>query len=176
MDWGVFPNGNAKMVILTAVDGEEVPSRTVEVADELAEQFEEELVVLHVMAQEVFEEYQDETTDAKPVTVFGTGITYGESRSVPEGTSYTIEDAESHAAGVARDVVERTLERPRNTTYKGRVGNPAQEIVDEATRDEVRYLVIGGRKRSRVGKAIFGSITQSILLTADLPVMTVMRE
>ena len=47
------------MTILAAIDGEEVPSETVEVAGELARQFDEELVVLHVMPQEAFDELKE---------------------------------------------------------------------------------------------------------------------
>ena len=98
------------MTILAAIDGEEVSSETVEVAGELARQFDEELVVLHVMLA------------------------------------------------------------------VGQVGEPTEEIIAEAERRGPRYLVIGGRRRTPVGKAVFGSTTQSILLNAELPVMTVMRE
>jgi nucleotide-binding universal stress UspA family protein len=51
-----------------------------------------------------------------------------------------------------------------------------EEILGEADRRSVEYLVIGGRKRTPVGKAVFGSKTQSILLTAACPVVTVMSE
>ena len=73
-------------------------------------------------------------------------------------------------------MVQGTLDDPEDTILKGRVGEPVEEILAEADRRGAQYLVIGGRKRSPTGKALFGSKTQSILLTADLPVVTVMSE
>jgi nucleotide-binding universal stress UspA family protein len=49
-------------------------------------------------------------------------------------------------------------------------------ILDYADQVDARYIVIGGRKRTPVGKALTGSTTQSILLDSDVPVVTVMNE
>jgi len=58
----------------------------------------------------------------------------------------------------------------------GRVGKSvAREVLDDVD-DEVRYLVVGGRKRSPVGKAVFGSTSQRILLEATVPVVSVRTE
>lgn len=51
---------------------------------------------------------------------------------------------------------------------------PANEVLEYARDCDAIYIVVGGRKRSPVGKALFGSVTQSILLNADCPVVTVM--
>lgn len=170
------------MSILVATDGEQVPSQAVKVGYELAQQFDEELVVLHVMPQDTFDQFRDETTDSNPVPL-AAGISYNSQSTNPNTstspnseTPYSIQDGEQNAASLARDVVQATLNEWRNIAFQGRVGEPVKEILDESNRIDARYLVIGGRKRTAVGKAVFGSITQSILLNADLPVMTVMRK
>lgn len=55
----------------------------------------------------------------------------------------------------------------------GRVGDVATEIVDYARERDAEFIVIGGRKRSPVGKALLGSVSQSVVLEAERPVVTV---
>lgn len=61
------------------------------------------------------------------------------------------------AAGVAVDVERRH-------------GDPAEEIIDYAESVDADTIVIPDRKRSPVGKAVFGSVTQDVILDADRPV------
>ena len=50
-------------------------------------------------------------------------------------------------------------------------GDPADVILDVAAEVGADLLVVGGRKRSPAGKALFGSVTQSVILNAERPVM-----
>ncbi|MGQ4556289.1 universal stress protein [Halobellus sp. GM3] len=167
------------MTILTAVDGETVPSRTVEEGAKLAAAFDVDHVVLHVMPRRVFEDFRESasTSSSRSVT---TPAAYGSKGDRPLGGGadgeYSVEDGERHATGIARDVVRGTLDDPEGVILKGRVGEPVEEVLAEADRRNASYLVVGGRKRSPTGKALFGSKTQSILLEADLPVVTVMAD
>lgn len=163
------------MAILTAVDGEAIPSGAVEQGAELAAQFGVDHIVVHVMSQDIFEEFRT-STGAASTSSLAAPASYGDTASQELSEEYTIEDGERHAAGVARDVVIKTLDDTAGTTLVGRVGDPVEEVLGEADRRSVEYLVIGGRKRTPVGKAVFGSKTQSILLTASCPVVTVMSE
>jgi nucleotide-binding universal stress UspA family protein len=61
-------------------------------------------------------------------------------------------------AGIAYEVTESS-------------GDPADAIVDAADDADADLIVVGGRKRSPAGKALFGSVTQSVILTAGRPVM-----
>lgn len=51
-----------------------------------------------------------------------------------------------------------------------RHGDPADAILDVADERQVDVIVLGGRKRSSVGKLLFGSVSQSVLSRADRPV------
>lgn len=47
---------------------------------------------------------------------------------------------------------------------------PAEGILEIADSEEINEIVMGGRKRSPAEKAILGSVTQSVILNADIPV------
>ncbi|MDV8022779.1 universal stress protein [Rhodococcus sp. IEGM 1330] len=52
--------------------------------------------------------------------------------------------------------------------------DPATAVLDEIdAHPEVTRLVIGIKKRSRVGKALLGSITQRLLMMSPVPVLSV---
>ncbi|WP_136688570.1 universal stress protein [Halorhabdus amylolytica] len=59
---------------------------------------------------------------------------------------------------------------------RGRVGDHATEIVDLSTEVDADRIVVGGRKRSPSGKAVFGSVAQDIMLEAHCPVTFVKGE
>lgn len=50
-------------------------------------------------------------------------------------------------------------------------GDPAETIVDVAQELDAATIVMAGRKRSPVGKVLFGSVTQAVLLDASVPVV-----
>jgi len=54
-----------------------------------------------------------------------------------------------------------------------RHGDPGDEIAEYAEEVDADTIVIPGRKRSPVGKAVFGSVTQDVILNADQPVTIV---
>ncbi|WP_459890957.1 universal stress protein [Halostagnicola bangensis] len=53
----------------------------------------------------------------------------------------------------------------------GTSGEPEREIRRVANDNDVDLISLGGRKRSPTGKAIFGSVTQEVILEADRPVV-----
>jgi nucleotide-binding universal stress UspA family protein len=50
---------------------------------------------------------------------------------------------------------------------------PAEDIIDFAEKNEVDEIIVGIAKKSRVGKLIFGSNAQYVILHASCPVVTV---
>ena len=49
----------------------------------------------------------------------------------------------------------------------------AETILTLAGQADASLLVIGARRRSPVGKALLGSVTQTLILEADMPVLVV---
>lgn len=50
---------------------------------------------------------------------------------------------------------------------------PAKTIIEVANEIDADRIIMAGRKRSPVGKVLFGSVTQSVLLDADVAVIVV---
>jgi nucleotide-binding universal stress UspA family protein len=145
------------MVIIAATNAQNVPDDVVELGAELAEKYDDELHVLHVHEEE--------------------------NKSLPlDSGAYTPDEPQERtnmadeATEVALKVANRTLGNDGSVTPIGRSGDVADAILEEANMADTRFLVIGGRKRSPAGKALFGSATQDILLSAEMPVVTVMDE
>jgi nucleotide-binding universal stress UspA family protein len=67
-----------------------------------------------------------------------------------------------------------TLEDSGLTVQSREVFHPVAEgVLDLADDLDVDLLVVGARRRSPVGKAVFGSVTQTLLLDATIPVVVV---
>jgi nucleotide-binding universal stress UspA family protein len=68
---------------------------------------------------------------------------------------------------------------PVETQYKviDRTGksdrDPAEAVLDEIKEHDVSRLVIGVKRRSPVGKALLGSVSQRLLLDSPVPVVAV---
>lgn len=54
-----------------------------------------------------------------------------------------------------------------------RSGDPDEEILRAAREADADQIVLGGRRRTPVGKAVFGSVLQDVIRNADRPVLTV---
>ncbi|SEO30221.1 Nucleotide-binding universal stress protein, UspA family [Halogranum amylolyticum] len=90
---------------------------------------------------------------------------------------YTIEQAE--------ESVTRKLERTASETFDGLdvdyhteavFGREVDSILDVADAHGCDHLFIAGRRRSPTGKALFGDLTQQVLLTFDGPVTVLLGD
>jgi len=147
------------MAILAAIGEERRSNQVVEVARDLAQAHDERLDVLHVVPSEEFEAHREAIAD------------------LPGFEDHSFTQEEASAARFAEEVTRETLGGATvDVSGVGRVGDPVEQTISVVEETDPRYLVIGGRRRSPAGKAVFGSKTQDILLRSPVPVMTVMQD
>lgn len=72
----------------------------------------------------------------------------------------------------ARNVLE---ERGVTIDLRREHDSPSKAIINVADELDVDQIVMSGRKRTSVGKVIFGSVTQGVLLNATVPVTVAMK-
>ena len=82
----------------------------------------------------------------------------------PDGASAT-------QVGAVKRAQESLAEAGIETTLEERSGEPAAAILHLAESTDADCICVGGRRRSPAGKAIFGSVSQSVILQADRPVL-----
>lgn len=151
------------MAVLTAVDVEQAPHRPITVGYDLAGAYDETLVVVYVMPEAEYDHRRHDrphpTTDSGQQT-------------------FTVDQARDTAAARAGDAVETALndDDRQSVETRGRVGTPPDEILMAAEEIDPRYIVVGGRRRSSVRQAIFGSVSQTIMRNAHQPVVTLIEE
>ncbi|TKR25341.1 universal stress protein [Natronomonas salsuginis] len=72
------------------------------------------------------------------------------------------------SAREARDILEASgIEVILDETS----GSPAEEIIDYAGEEDIDIICLAGRSRTPAGKAVFGSVSQSVMLDSDIPVL-----
>lgn len=72
--------------------------------------------------------------------------------------------------GAVRRAHERLEEAGVDADVLDDSGDPAERILKVAEERDVDAIVVGGRKRSAVGKAVFGSVALDVLRGTSLPV------
>lgn len=134
------------MAVLAAITESEYDEKVISEAIELAEAFGDELHVVNVRTYRSLDEAESAPTPYQ---------------SVKEAVT-----------AAAADAVGET-DVP--TVPVGLIGTPEEELLQYANSIDSRYIIIGDVKRSPIGKAIFGSRLQTVLLGANCPVLTVIQ-
>jgi len=138
--------------ILVAVDQNIRAEAPLRLALELAQTMGAELVVFHSISQDE----KDEREDLPP----------------PSGyVDVMIEETKRDLAALITDIVADG-EGPA-TRVVARSGEPAEEIRAVAAAENCDLIVIGLRRRSRVGKLLLGSHLQDVLMATERPVISV---
>lgn len=86
----------------------------------------------------------------------------------PDGSVAPNEVAMRHAT--IRSIADRLSDADVAHSIRGVVGPHGESIVSLATDIDADLVVVGGRKRSPTGKAVFGSTAQEVMLNAPCPV------
>lgn len=140
-------------IVVPVNDGKSLPF-VLDQGRELAEAFNDEVHAVHVLDKESY--YELDRTSSKE-----------------RHTPVMNEEIEETAAEIAKEAVGSSAS---DVTPVGRMGQPAEEVVQYAREQDARYIVLGSGNRSPVGKAVFGSVVQSVLLNADQPVVIVRKD
>ncbi|MFB6091664.1 MAG: universal stress protein [Haloquadratum sp.] len=69
-----------------------------------------------------------------------------------------------------RDIVRRLDDAGIESEVRGEVGDRGDAIVRLAEQTGADRVLVGGRRRSPTGKAVFGSVAQEVMLNAPCPV------
>lgn len=148
------------MVILAAVNETENAKRVASVGYDLAEAFDDTLVALHVIPAAEAEAH------------------LAEMQRLSGFEDFSISREQESAARFAARLVEAAVPDADSERIdsRGRIGEAGAAILSDMEELDPRYIVIGGRRRSPVGKAVFGSTTQTVLLGASCPTVTVMAD
>jgi len=76
----------------------------------------------------------------------------------------------------ARKIVDDVLSNASDVRVVGSLGDPEVRILRQADDLDASYIVMGSRRQSPVGKALFGSVAQVVLLNTDRPVVVVSED
>ena len=96
-------------------------------------------------------------------------------KALPQSPDLKFEDIQKEEDSLEGDAKELLAgsNTPYETTAMVTNMSPGEEIVEFAERNEVAEIVIGIRKRSKVGKLVFGSTAQFVILNAHCPVVSI---
>ncbi|MFD1600459.1 universal stress protein [Halobellus rarus] len=81
------------------------------------------------------------------------------------------ERANARDLNSVREVLERLEASGFDIGVEQASGDAVRKILDEAERLDADVVSLGGRKRSPTGKALFGSVSQDVVLKSDRTVL-----
>lgn len=127
-------------------------------AIEIAQPTDATVVLAHVLAAD---EYEDEVHNYHEA-IDRMGIDLENRNLTPEMLAKETDPID--------EIADRLEEAGVAVEIRAAVGDRAEEIVQLAEDIDADTLIVGGRKRSPTGKAVFGSTAQKVLMNAPCPV------
>jgi nucleotide-binding universal stress UspA family protein len=87
----------------------------------------------------------------------------------PEAHEFEPDDVAGRHSTI-RKIASALDEADVDTEIRGAVGDHGELIVQIAKDVDADQVIVGGRRRSPTGKAVFGSVAQEVMLNAPCPV------
>lgn len=140
--------------VLIALDFSSCAANVARRGGELARQLGARVSLLHVVSP--------------PNVPLDARITVGEAGEV-RVADYLRESAERRLSHYATLTGEHDI-APRELV---RFGVPAETIIDEARASSAQMIIVGTRARTGLAHAVYGSVAQEVVRTADVPVVTI---
>ena len=138
--------------ILVAVDREDQAETPIRFALDLARRVGAEIIVFHSISDKEVEDREQLPAPANYLDF------------MMEETERELAELVKSLAGDGETPAVRVV---------ARTGDPAEEILALAEKEDCDLCVIGLRRRSRVGKFLLGSRLQDVLMSTDRPVVAV---
>lgn len=148
--------------LLLATDFSDCSQKAREVACQLADKFDAQLHVIHVIHKMAVE-----------VPDFGMGLAFpGYLENIPETKKKLSDKAQEQLA----KELEENWKASHRATYSIRFGVPDEEIVEYANSNNVDMIVIGTHGRSGLPHILLGSVAERVIHRASCPVVTVKQD
>lgn len=136
---------------IAVVEASDSAKELVHEAGELAAGVDAELILVHVTTDDEYADRRESMMNIPDLDV-----------------NYTVDEALDGARKFAKDVGRDVL-GDVDVAYEpvGRLGEKGDEVLALADERDADHVFVAGRKRSPTGKAIFGDVTQRIILEFD---------
>lgn len=152
--------GDLYMAILAAVGEKRGHEGIIQIGYDLATTYDVPLHVLHVIPKSDAQSHFDSLREIREFRDVGFDVEHDRAKEIAhEMVKVSLED------------YDRSLVVP-----EGRIGDPGGEIIKRADSLDPKFTIVGGRKRTPAGKALFGSVTQTVILDSTRPVITSIAE
>jgi nucleotide-binding universal stress UspA family protein len=115
---------------------------------------------------------------ASDVVVTGSGGMVGDpdgGEAAMEGDRTKGDELQAKAEAYGTDLVERVADRfgDVQTRTEVRSGNPHETILDYTDEHDIDLVVMGTHGRTGLDRYLLGSVTEKVVRTSDVPVLTV---